>query len=67
MGEEKMVGASEVVRELGIPRSTLYRLVEEKRVPVHREKKPWQKEPRLRFLLSEVRAALDMDATPGPT
>jgi predicted DNA-binding transcriptional regulator AlpA len=39
--DEKMVGASAVVRELGIPRSTLYRLVDEKRIPVHRERKPW--------------------------
>jgi predicted DNA-binding transcriptional regulator AlpA len=59
--DEKMVGASAVVRELGIPRSTLYRLVDEKRIPVHRERKPWQKNEVLRFKLSEIRAALKME------
>ena len=63
-----MVGAAAVVRELGIPRSTLYRLVNDKVVPVHEEQKPWHKAPRLRFRLSEVRDALDqMQRRPAPT
>lgn len=61
-----MVGATEVIRELGIPRSTLYRLVKEQRIPVHEERKPWQKSPRVRFLISEVRTALDMPTAPPP-
>lgn len=56
-----MVGASQVIRETGIPRTTLYRLVDEKKIPAHEERKPWEKRARKRFLLSEVRAALGMD------
>lgn len=64
--EEPMVGASEVIRKTGIPRTTLYRLVDEKKIPVHEDRKPWQKRTRLRFRLSEVRAALQMDAPATP-
>lgn len=54
-----MVGASEVIREIGIPRTTLYRLVEDGRIPVHEEeRKPWQRRTSKRFLLSEVKQAL---------
>lgn len=60
-----MVGASQAIRELGIPRTSFYRLVDEKRIPVHEERKPWEKRPRLRFRLSEIRAALDMEPPPG--
>jgi predicted DNA-binding transcriptional regulator AlpA len=66
MGDEPMVGASQVIRETGIPRTTLYRLIEARRIPVHEERKPWQKRPVKRFLLSEVRAALDMDRPAPP-
>jgi predicted DNA-binding transcriptional regulator AlpA len=66
MQEEPMVGATEVIRETGIPRTTLYRLVEEKKIPAHPERKPWQRQGRLRFRMSEVRAALErmQDDTP---
>lgn len=53
-----MVGATDVIRETGIPRTTLYRLVDEKKIPAHQERKPWQRQARLRFRMSEVRAAL---------
>ena len=56
-----MVGASEAIRVLGIPRTSFYRLVEDRRIPVHEERKPWQKRPVKRFRLSEVRAALGME------
>lgn len=56
-----MVGASEAIRVLGIPRTTFYRLIEQNRVPVHEERKPWEKRARKRFRLSEIRAALNMD------
>lgn len=56
-----MVGASEVIRELGIPRTTFYRLIGDKRIPVYEERKPWQKRPVKRFQLDEVRTALGMD------
>jgi hypothetical protein len=66
MGDEPMVGATAVVRELGIPRSTLYRLVEDGKIPVHQERQPWHKEPRLKFRISEVKAALGIDADSRP-
>lgn len=56
-----MVGASEAIRELGIPRTSFYRLVEDGRIPVHEERKPWQKRAVRRFYLSEIRKALDME------
>lgn len=56
-----MVGASEAIRELGIPRTSFYRLVEDGRIPVHEERKPWQKRTVRRFYLSEIRKALDME------
>lgn len=56
-----MVGASQAIRELGIPRTSFYRAVEDGRIPVHEEKKPWQKRPVMRFRLSEIRTALEMD------
>ena len=62
-----MVGASEAIRRLGIPRTSFYRAVEDGRIPSYEERKPWQKKPVKRFLLSEIRAALEMDTTPPPT
>ena len=56
-----MVGASEAIRELGIPRTSFYRLIEDGRIPVHEERKPWQKRTVRRFYLSEIRKALDME------
>ena len=53
-----MVGASDVIRETGIPRTTLYRLVGEKKIPAYTDKKPWQRQARLKFKMSEVREAL---------
>lgn len=65
MQEEPMVGASEAIRVLGIPRTSFYRLVDDGRIPVHEERKPWQRRPVKRFRLSEIRKALNMgDATP---
>lgn len=53
-----MVGASAVVRELGIPRTTLYRLVNAGKIPTHPDPRPWRQRRSHVFLLSEVRAAL---------
>jgi excisionase family DNA binding protein len=61
MQEEPMIGASEAIRTLGIPRTTFYRLIEDKRIPVHEDRKPWQKRTVKRFRISEIRAALKMD------
>jgi predicted DNA-binding transcriptional regulator AlpA len=59
MQEEPMVGASEVIRRLDIPRTTFYRLVKEHRIPSSEERKPWQRRTVKRFKLSEVKAALE--------
>jgi predicted DNA-binding transcriptional regulator AlpA len=68
MQEEPMVGASTVIRETGIPRTTLYRLIESRHIPVHEERKPWQKRAVKRFRMSEVRDALArMKIAPPPT
>lgn len=62
-----MVGASEVIRKTGIPRTTFYRAVEEGRIPVHEIKQPWNRRAVVkRFLLSEVRAAMEKQP-PAPT
>ena len=55
-----MIGASEAIRKLGIPRTSFYRAVEDGRIPAYEERKPWQKRTVKRFKLSEVRRALDM-------
>lgn len=56
-----MVGASEAIRELGIPRTSFYRAVEDGRIPVHEVEQPWNRRAKVkRFLLSEVRTALGM-------
>lgn len=67
MQEEPLIGASEAIRKLGIPRTSFYRLVDERRIPVHEERKPWQKRTVKRFRLSEIRAALEMDDSNRPT
>jgi hypothetical protein len=67
MQEEPMVGASEAIRALDIPRTSFYRAVKEGRIPVHEERTPWNKRAAVkRFRLSEVRAALEMEP-PDPT
>lgn len=61
-----MVGASQAIRELGIPRTSFYRAVEDGRIPVHEEeRKPWQKRTVKRFRLSEIRRALGMEQPPA--
>jgi hypothetical protein len=61
-----MVGASEAIRELGIPRTNFYRAVKDGRIPVHEVRQPWNKrEVVKRFYLSEVRKALDMPTPPS--
>ena len=61
-----MVGASDAIRILDIPRTSFYRAVNDGRIPVHEERKPWQKRSVKRFRLSEVRSALGMDDRPTP-
>ena len=56
-----MVGASDVIRELDIPRGSFYRAVNDGRIPFHEERNPWQKRPVKRFRVSEVRKALGME------
>lgn len=59
-----MVGASDVIRTLDIPRVSFYRAVKDGRIPFREERKPWQKRPVKRFLLSDVRKALGMEQPP---
>jgi hypothetical protein len=60
-----MVGASEAIRKLNIPRTSFYRAVEDGKIPVHEEVKPWgRRQKTKRFKLSEVRKALGL---PEPT
>jgi predicted DNA-binding transcriptional regulator AlpA len=69
MQEEQLVSPNEVVRELGIPRSTLYRLVAQNVIPTHpMPRQPWHRRQVQGFLMSEVRAALGLPpaAPPGP-
>ncbi len=56
-----MVGASEVIRELDIPRVSFYRAVNDGRIPYEEERKPWQKRAVKRFRLSDVRRALGIE------
>lgn len=56
--DEPLVTAQVVSRELGIPRSTLYRLVEAGKVPAVDVTKDWHERRQYRFRLSEVRTAL---------
>lgn len=56
-----MVGASDVIRELDIPRVSFYRAVNDGRIPYEEERKPWQKRPVKRFRLSDVRRALGIE------
>ena len=61
-----MVGASQVIRELKIPRTNFYRAVKDGKIPVHEVRQPWnRREVVKRFRLSEVRAALDMEQPPA--
>lgn len=63
----RLVGASQAIRELGIPRTSFYRAVNDGRIPVHEvERKPWQKRAVKRFLLSEVMDALGMEQPGRP-
>lgn len=58
-----MVGASEAIRKLGIPRTSFYRAVEDGRIPVHEVRQPWNRRDKVkRFLLSEIRDALGLEA-----
>jgi hypothetical protein len=67
MQEEPMVGASDVIRTLDIPRVSFYRAVKDGRIPFQEERKPWQKRAVKRFKVSEVRSALGMDAPTPPS
>lgn len=58
MTEEPLVTSGEVVREFGIARTTLQRLIDDGRVPAYDVSHTWNKRKQWRFKLSEVRAAL---------
>ncbi len=59
-----MVGASEAIRTLGIPRSNFYRAIRDGRIPAHPIEQPWNRRSVvLRFDLAEVREALGLPAS----
>ena len=56
-----MVGASEAIRVLNIPRTNFYRAVKDGKIPVHEIRQPWnRREVVKRFRLSEIRQALGL-------
>jgi predicted DNA-binding transcriptional regulator AlpA len=55
-----MVTAKEIVARTGIPRTTLYRLIDANLIPAHSASKPWHQRRRFVFCLAEVEAALKM-------
>lgn len=54
-----MVTAKVITDQFHIPRSTLYRLVDDGRIPAHDVTQPWHGRRQLRFRVSEVQAAID--------
>lgn len=63
-----MVGASEAIRVLNIPRTNFYRAVKDGKIPVHEVRQPWnRREIVKRFRLSEIRDALGLEQPPAPT
>jgi excisionase family DNA binding protein len=64
--DEPLVTAKVIADEFGIPRSTLYRLVADGRVPAHDVTKPWHDRRQLRFRVSEVRKAIEDRKRPTP-
>jgi predicted site-specific integrase-resolvase len=58
MGDERLVTAKIVVETLGIPRATLYRLVEHGKVRAIDVTQDWHEVRQYRFSLDDVRADL---------
>jgi hypothetical protein len=58
MSEQTLVTAKVIVDAVGIPRATLYRLVDAKKIPAYPATKPWHQRRHFLFSLPEVRAAL---------
>lgn len=54
-----MVTAKVISDQFHIPRSTLYRLVEDGRIPAEDVTEVWHKRRQFRFRVSEVQQALD--------
>lgn len=54
-----MVSAKVIAAEFAIPRSTLYRMVDEGRIPALDVTKPWHRRRQLQFKVSEVRQAIE--------
>lgn len=62
-----MVTAKVIADEFGIPRSTLYRLVDAGRIPAVDVTKPWHDRRQLRFSVSDVRKAIEDRKQQPPT
>ena len=62
-----MVTAKVIAEKFDIPRSTLYRLVGEGRVPAHDVTKPWHSRRQFRFRVSEVQRAIEDRRPDRPT
>jgi excisionase family DNA binding protein len=65
MGDEPMVTAKVIAEKFEIPRSTLYRMVDDGRIPAHDVTKSWHKRRQFQFRESEVRKAIE-DLAPTP-
>jgi predicted DNA-binding transcriptional regulator AlpA len=60
-----MVTAKVIAEKFAMPRSTLYRFVDEGRIPADDVTKPWHRRRQLRFRVSEVQRAIDAMKRPA--
>ena len=58
MGENELVTAGQIIKLYKIPRTTLYRMVEEGRLPVHNVTKAFHRRRQYRFDPAEVARVL---------
>jgi excisionase family DNA binding protein len=58
---DKLVTASELSRQLGIPIPTIYRMAERQRIPFVDETRPWHERRFYRFDPAEVCAVLGIE------
>ena len=67
MEDEPLVTAKVIAAQFHIPRSTLYRLVDQGRIPAEDVTQPWHDRRQLRFKVSDVQRAIDAMKPPAPS